>query len=221
MSGTDSPISFRLGIGKTWDSRWFARKKNDFREKLKEDSLFRNLITEKLKNGGIAKIIISRLANTIIFDVYAARPGMIIGRGGRGVEELKELVKRHLKLKTEIKINIYEVSKPELNAVIVAENIAEAIEKRVSFRRVIKQAVERSMQAGAKGVKVYLKGRLDGSDMARREWLKKGQLPLQTIRADIDFGKATAMTTYGTVGVKVWVYKGEILGEENNKENNK
>ncbi len=218
MSSKVSPISFRLGTSRNWGSRWFARGKKEYRKKLKEDTFFRNLIKEKLKNGRISKVVISRFAAAITFDVYASRPGMIIGRSGAGIEELRELIKKHLEQKVEVKINIFEVEKPELDATLVAENIAEALEKRIPFRRVIKQAVDRVMQRGGKGVRVAVKGRLDGADMARKEWLRKGRLPLQTLRSDIDFGKAEAKTTYGTVGVKVWIYKGEKVSEESKEE---
>lgn len=220
MSSKDNPISFRLAINKNWASRWFAKSKKTYREQLKEDSFFRNFIKKRLKTGGISKIVISRLSASIIFDVYAARPGMIIGRGGSGIEELKEIIKKRLISKIDVKINIHEIEKPELNATLVAENIAEAIEKRIPFRRVMKQALEKVVQRGAKGVKIALRGRLDGADIARKEWIKKGRLPLQTLRADIDYGEKTAFTTYGTIGIKVWIYRGEFLSEEI-KENNK
>lgn len=221
------PYIFRVGQWKPWKSRWFNLKK--FSEYLREDTLLREWLQKKLRAAHIEDIEIERSPNAIHIIVKTSRPGILIGRGGEGAERLKEEIKRQLfrvgkrfrKInyeKRDIKLTIEEVRSPETHAAIAAQMIADDIEKRIPFRRVIKQALEKiSASKEVKGVKVAMKGRLDGAEMARYEWLKRGRIPLQTLRADIDYAEKTAYTTYGTIGVKVWIYKGEVFGEAANK----
>ncbi|MDO5715231.1 MAG: 30S ribosomal protein S3 [Tissierellia bacterium] len=205
-----NPHGLRVGIIKDWDSKWYADKKN-FAEFLVEDDSIRKYIKEKLYAAGISKIEIERAANRVKISVHTAKPGMVIGRGGAGVEELrKELEKQ---TKRSVVINVEEIKNQDLNAQLVAESIAESLERRISFRRAMKQAIQRTMRAGALGIKTSVSGRLGGADMARTEGYSEGTIPLQTLRADIDYGFAEADTTYGKLGVKVWLYKGEILPE--------
>ena len=209
-----NPVAFRLGGTQNWKSRWFTTKQ--FQEFLREDYLIRSFLATKLIKAGVDRIEIERSANSLEVVIRAARPGLIIGRGGSGIEDLKKEVKSLLakklkkSLKMELRLSVEEVKDAETRAAVVAQGIAEQIEKRLPFRRVMRQAVERLAQSRAvQGVKVMMGGRLDGNEIARREWLKKGSIPLQTIRADIDFAQATAFTTYGTIGIKVWVFKKE------------
>lgn len=200
-----SPVSLRISLSKAWKGKWFARK--DFASFLEEDIKIRDIISQKWTRRGVAEILIERSANAVNITVYTSKPGLIIGRGGTGIEEMrKELAKI---AKEKVEINVEEVKTPDLYAGLVAENVANALEKKISFRRVIKQALEKIRQAGAKGAKISVSGRLNGVEMARREWVSFGKIPLQTLRADIDFAKARAYTTYGVIGVKVWIYKGE------------
>ena len=206
------PKSFRLGIISNWRSLWFNRKK--YKEFLKQDYELREFLMKKLKQAAINDIEIKRSANLIQIKIHSARPGIIIGRGGTGINDLKrEIIRKIFKGRTngiDIKLDIEEVKKPEIHAQIVAQNIAEQLERRMPFRSVMKRAIEKVMQnPEVKGVKISLSGRLGGAEMARREWLKKGEMPLQTLRADIDYAQVNAYTTYGTIGVKVWIYKGE------------
>ena len=201
------PVGLRLGIIRDWDGRWFAEK--DYATFLHEDIKIRRLIKEKLYNAGIARVEIERAANRIKVTIHTARPGMVIGRGGTEVEKLrKELEELTSK---QIALNIAEVKTPELNAQLVAENIAAQLEKRVSFRRAMKQAINRTMRFGALGMKVACSGRLMGAEIARTEGYSEGKVPLHTLRADIDYGFSEANTTYGKIGVKVWINKGEVL----------
>ncbi len=203
-----NPHGLIVGIIKDWDSKWYADKKN-FHEFLIEDYKIRKYIKDNMFIAGISKIEIERAANRVKVSVYTAKPGMVIGRGGSGVESLrKELEKL---TKKNVIINVEEIKVPELDAQLVAENIAAQLERRVSFRRAMKQAIQRTMRAGAEGIKTAVSGRLGGADMARTEGYSEGTIPLQTLRADIDYGFAEADTTYGKLGVKVWIYKGEIL----------
>jgi len=205
-----NPHGLRVGVIKDWDSVWYADKKN-FADLLVEDNNIRKYIKKKLYSAGIAKIEIERAANRVKVSVHTAKPGMVIGRGGAGVEELrKELEKFTDK---SVVINVEEIKNQDLNAQLVAENIAESLERRVSFRRAMKQAIQRTMRQGALGIKTSVSGRLGGADMARTEGYAEGTIPLQTLRADIDYGFAEADTTYGKLGVKVWLYKGEVLPE--------
>ena len=203
-----NPHGLRVGIIKDWDSKWYADKKS-FSDFLVEDNKIRIYIKEKLYLAGISKIEIERAANKVKVSVYTAKPGMVIGRGGSGVEELRTEIEK-LTGKSVV-VNVEEIKRPELDAQLVAENIASQLERRVSFRRAMKQAIQRSMRFGAKGIKTQVSGRLGGADMARTEGYSEGTIPLQTLRADIDYGFAEANTTYGKLGVKVWLYKGEIL----------
>ena len=214
MSHKVDPISNRLGIIKDWNSKWFNKKKRA--DYLREDSLIRDFIKKKLAKAAIERIVIERSANLINIIIYSARPGIIIGRGGTGVEELKKEIKKKIQEKSEVRLDIQEIRKSEVSAVLVGQNIAEQLEKRMPFRRVLKKSIDQvSQNKNVKGVKIAVKGRLDGTEMARREWLKDGRIPLQTLRADIDFAKVNAYTTYGVVGIKVWIYKeNEIKNEK-------
>ncbi|GAC1412166.1 MAG: 30S ribosomal protein S3 [Candidatus Doudnabacteria bacterium] len=208
-----SPTSLRLNITETWKSRWFS--KNNFARTLQEDVQIREYLMLNLKKAGIVRIDIERLNDggvTVI--IKSTKPGMIIGKGGNGIEDLKKKIKSKISLKKDLKINIEEVRDVNLQALVIAQNIAESLEKRVSYRRLIKQSIEQIMNAGAKGVKIAIGGRLGGAEIARTEWLSNGKLPLHTLRANIDFAKATAFTTYGTLGVKVWINKGEVFVKE-------
>ncbi|MBE0597493.1 MAG: 30S ribosomal protein S3 [Desulfuromonadales bacterium] len=204
------PIGFRLGIIKTWDSKWFAG--SDYAKLLHEDIKLRNYLKKRLYHAGISKIELERAANKAKINIYAARPGIIIGKKGSEVEALKkELAKLTDK---EVFINIQEVRKPEIDAQLVAENVALQLERRVAFRRAMKKAVSMSLKFGAQGIKITCAGRLGGAEMSRTEWYREGRVPLHTLRADIDYGFAEAKTTYGIIGVKVLIFKGEILARE-------
>lgn len=203
-----NPHGLRVGIIKDWDSKWYADKK-DFSDNLIEDQKIRKYIKKKLYISGISKIEIERAASKIKLNVHTAKPGMVIGRGGSGVEELRKEIEKMTGKK--VVINVEEIKVAELNAQLVAENIAQQLERRVTFRRAMKQSIQRTMRSGAKGIKTQVSGRLGGADMARTEGYSDGTIPLQTLRADIDYGFAEADTTYGKLGVKVWLYKGEVL----------
>ena len=203
-----NPHGLRIGIIKDWDTKWYANDKN-FSEFLIEDVKIRDYIKKKLYISGISRIEIERAANKVKVNIHTAKPGLVIGKGGTGIEELrKDLEKLTNK---NILINITEIKVPELSAQLVAENIASQLEKRISFRRAMKQAMSRAMKLGAKGIKTSVSGRLGGAEIARTEHYHEGTIPLQTLRADIDYGFAEADTTYGKIGVKVWIYKGEVL----------
>lgn len=199
-------IGLRLGINKTWDSRWFAGK--DYATLLHQDLAIRNYVHSTLVQAGIAKVVIERSAKKARLSVYTARPGVLIGKKGADIEKLKQ--KLSAMTKAEIGINIIEVRKPELDARLIAEGIAQQIERRVSFRRAMKRAMQSAMKLGALGIRVNCSGRLGGAEIARMEWYREGRVPLHTLRSDIDYGVGVAKTTYGTCGIKVWVYKGEI-----------
>jgi len=203
-----NPHGLRVGIINDWDSKWYADKKN-FGDNLTEDYKIREYIKKENFQSGIAKIEIERFASRVKVSVFTAKPGMIIGKGGTGVDSLKSSIER-ITGKTVI-INVEEIKVPELNGQLVAENIASQLEKRISFRRAMKQAMQRSMKVGAKGIKTSVSGRLNGADMARTEGYSEGKIPLQTLRSDISYGFAEAETTFGKVGVKVWICRGEIL----------
>jgi small subunit ribosomal protein S3 len=209
-----SPTSLRLKINETWKSKWFA-KNNNFAKTLQEDVRAREFLLLQLKKAGVVRIDIERLndgAVTII--IRSTKPGMIIGKGGNGIEDLKKKLKSKIGLKQDVRINIEEVRDVNLQAAVIAQSIAESLEKRVSYRRLMKQNIEQIMNAGAKGVKIAIGGRLGGSEIARTEWLSQGKLPLHTLRANIDFYRATAYTTFGTIGVKVWINRGEVFEGE-------
>lgn len=211
-----NPFLYRLGNLRDWKSKWFNSSK--YKDYLKSDIKLRAFLEEKLAKAAIEDIIIERSTNSIVISIYSSRPGVIIGRGGTGVEELKSDIAKRIKEKIDIKINIIEIKNPELSAKLVAQSIAEQIEKRFPFRRTLKQAIERTMQNMlAQGIKVAISGRLDGSEMARTEWLSKGKIPLHTIRANVDFSRVNAYTTYGVMGIKVWIYKGEVFEEKDNR----
>jgi len=204
-----NPHGLRIGIIKNWDARWYADK--DYAKNLHEDIKIRKFTKSKLYAAGISRIEIERAANRLKVTIHVAKPGMVIGRGGTGIEELK----RALKLLTDkvIDVNIAEIKQAEMDATLVAESIAAQLEKRIAFRRAMKQSVGRTMRMGAKGIKVMVAGRLGGAEIARTESTREGSIPLHTLRADIDYGVAEAATTYGRIGVKVWIYKGEVLPE--------
>jgi len=201
------PIGLRLGIIRSWDSTWFAKK--EYANLVYEDAEIRRFLKEKLYHAGISRIEIARAADRARIRIHTARPGIVIGKKGAEIEALKlqleQIVKR------EVMIDIQEVRKPEMDATLVAENIALQLTRRVAFRRAMKKAVSSSLKFGAKGVRVACAGRLGGAEMARREWYREGRVPLHTLRADIDYGTAVAKTTYGVIGVKVWIFKGEVL----------
>ena len=200
------PIGFRLGIIRTWQARWYADR--DYKTLLQEDLALRAYIFKRHQNAAIAQIDIERSANRVTLTIHTAKPGIIIGRSGANVEELRRVLEKQTSKK--VQVNILEVRNPDLVAVLVARSIAEQLERRVAFRRAMKLTVQRTMQAGAKGVRVAVAGRLGGAEMSRREWERRGQVPLQTLRADVDFGQAEARTTYGIIGVKVWIYRGLV-----------
>jgi len=208
-----NPCLYRLGIIRDWKSRWFSDKK--YSEYLRNDIELREFLKEKLKKAAIEEVVIERSSNNVTVNIHSARPGIIIGRGGADAEELRKEIAKKIKEKIEVKVNIIEVRNFEASAKLVAQSIAEQIERRIPFRRTIKKAIERTMQnRQIKGIKVAIAGRLDGAEMARTEWLSDGKIPLQTLRADIDFAKYNAHTTYGVVGIKVWIYKGEVFEEK-------
>jgi small subunit ribosomal protein S3 len=204
-----NPHGLRIGIIKTWDAKWYADK--DYAKFLHEDLKIRKLLKEKLFPSGVSQIIIERSANRVRVTIHTAKPGMVIGRGGSGIETIKQWLK-DLTNKN-VDVNIFEIKQPELDATLVAESIAAQLEKRIAFRRAMKQSVTRTMRMGAKGIKVLVSGRLGGAEIARSEGYREGSIPLHTLRADISYGTAEAHTTYGRIGVKVWIYKGEVLPE--------
>lgn len=207
-----NPTSLRVKITDTWKSRWFSR--GNFVSQLKEDIQIREYLERHLKKAGLVRIDIERFNDgAITVIIKTTKPGLIIGKGGAGIEELKKKIKDKLKIKKELKVNIEEIRDINLQAQVIANNIAESLEKRVAFRKLMKQSLEQVMNAGAKGGKIAIGGRLNGADIARTEHLSLGKIPLHTLRADIDFARSTAFTTYGTVGVKVWIYKGDVFEE--------
>jgi small subunit ribosomal protein S3 len=209
------PIGFRLGVIRTWDSRWFAKK--DYADWLMEDQRIRRYIRTRLKKAGIAHIEIERAPKKVSINIHAARPGMVIGRKGSEVDKLRDEL-YHLTEKKSVYLNIVEVKKPEKNAQLVAEHIALQLEQRVAFRRAMKKTISSAMRMGVKGIRVKCGGRLGGSEMARVEQYREGRVPLHTLRADIDYATATARTTFGAIGVKVWIYNGDIYPRDLKKE---
>ena len=210
MGQKTHPFGFRLGYNKTWRSRWFADK--EYADLLHEDVELRRELKKRLRSAGVSAIEIERAANKLVIRIDTARPGIIIGRKGAEIDKLKTEVQN--RTKREVHIEIQEVHRPELNAQLVAENIALQLEKRTAFRRAMRKSVDSALRFGCKGIKVRVAGRLNGAEIARKEWYLQGRLPLQTLRADIDYGFAQAYTTYGVIGVKCWVYKGEIFKEK-------
>ena len=213
-----NPIGLRIGINRGWDSIWFA-KKSEYGKFLMEDYKIRNYIKKNVVNSGVSQVIIERTAKKCIVSIYTSRPGFVIGKKGSDVEKIKKNLSKITS--SDISLNIKEVKKPELNAYLVAENIAQQLVKRIAYRKTMKRAIQSALRLGAKGIRVCLAGRLAGNEIARTEWLREGSVPLHTFRADVDYAEAEALTTYGIIGVKVWIYKGEILSinlDKNNKE---
>ena len=205
-----NPIGLRLGINRTWDSRWYADA--NYADLLHEDLNIRNFLRKRLQQAGISRIIIERPAKKARITIHTARPGVVIGKKGADIEKLRTELQKMTG--SEVHLNIVEIRKPEIDATLVAENIASQLERRVAFRRAMKRAVQSAMRLGAQGIRIQCGGRLGGAEIARTEWYHEGRVPLHTLRADVDYGEATALTTYGTCGVKVWVFKGEIMAHD-------
>jgi small subunit ribosomal protein S3 len=206
MGQKTNPVGFRLGVTRTWDSRWFAKK--NYSELLHEDLLIRKFLKKKLYQAGVSKIEIERAASKVKVNIFSARPGLIIGKKGSGVDQLRAEVQSLTK--NELLLNVLEVRKPEVDATLVSESIASQLEKRVAFRRAMKKAMATAIKMGVKGIKVRCSGRLGGAEIARTEGYSEGSIPLHTLRADIDYGTAEASTTYGIIGIKTWIYKGDV-----------
>ncbi len=202
-----NPIGLRVGINRTWSSRWFAGR--NYADRLIDDLRLRRFIQDKMKSAGISSVVIERAAKNTKVTVYTARPGMIIGKKGADIEKLRKDLS--VEAGGEVALNIVEIRKPEMDAQLAAEGIAQQLERRVSFRRAMKRAVQSAMRLGAKGIRVNIAGRLGGAEIARTEWYREGRVPLHTLRADLDYGFSEAKTTYGIIGVKVWIYKGDVL----------
>ena len=212
-----NPIGIRLGITRGWDSVWFA-KKNDYGRLLIEDYKIRQYIKKNIVNSGVSEVKIERTSKKCLVTIHTSRPGFVIGKKGSDIDKIKKNLSKISR--AEISLNIKEVKKPELNAYLVAENIAQQLVKRIAFRRAMKRAIQSALRLGAKGIRVCVAGRLGGNEIARTEWSREGSVPLHTFRADVDYAEAEALTTYGIIGIKVWIYKGEVL-LKNNKKNNK
>ena len=206
-----NPIGLRVGINRGWDSIWFAKKK-DYGKLLIEDYKIREYIKKNIVNSGIANVVIERTAKKCIVSIHTSRPGFVIGKKGSDVDKIKKNLSKISS--SEISLNIKEVKKPELNAYLVAENIAQQLVKRIAYRRTMKRAIQSALRLGGKGVRVCLAGRLAGNEIARTEWLREGSVPLHTFRADVDYAEAEALTTYGIIGIKVWIYKGEVFSKQ-------
>lgn len=213
MSHRANPRGLRIGITTNWASIWFSGRSLEYRTQLKEDTVLRAYIREKFRVGMVHFVEIERTTRAITFNIKTARPAVVIGRGGSGIEEMRKELRRRLGGEKDIRVNVQEIKRPDRDAGTVALSIADQLERRMPFRRIIKQSVGRIMQSGAKGARVKLKGRLNGADIARTEWLGDGTLPLHTLRANISYGEATAFTTFGTIGVKVWIYVDEKAAE--------
>lgn len=208
MGQKTHPKGFRLGVSKTWDSKWYASRLA-YSKLLHEDNRIRIFLKKKLYHAGISSIEVERASDQVTINVYTARPGLVIGKKGAGIETLKQEVSQYTK--DEVNVNIKEVRRAELDAQLVAENVAMQLERRIAFRRAMKKAVQSAQKFGALGIRIQCKGRLAGAELARKEWYRVGRVPLHTLRADVDYGLAEASTTYGLIGVKVWIYKGDIL----------
>jgi small subunit ribosomal protein S3 len=204
-----NPIGFRLGIIRDWDSLWFSAKKKIYTETLLEDIQLRKFVKMHLKHAGVARVVLKRKGETVEVDIFASRPGIVIGKKGSEVDKLKAELQKFTK--KEIRININEEKHPETNAQLIAESVASQLEKRIAFRRAMKKSIQSALDGGAKGIKIMCSGRLAGSEIARSEWYREGRVPLHTLRAEIDYGLAVSNTTYGTIGVKCWVFKREIF----------
>ena len=209
-----NPVGFRVGINRGWDSIWFA-KKNEYGNFLIEDFKIRKFIQDHVVNSGVSKIQIERTSKKCIVTIYTSRPGFVIGKKGSDIEKIKKNLNKFSK--HELSLNIKEIKKPELNSFLVAENIAQQLVKRIAYRRAMKRAIQSALRLGAKGIRVCVSGRLAGNEIARSEWLREGSVPLHTLRADVDYAEAEALTTYGIIGIKVWIYKGEILKKKEEK----
>lgn len=210
-----NPIGFRLGVIRTWDSRWYAKGKQ-FTEYLHEDTKLRAYVREKLKHAGVARVEMERAANKVKIIISTARPGVVIGKKGTGIDALKAEIQKLTP--NEVFVNIQEVRKPDVDAQLVAENIALQLEKRISWRRALKKSLAAGIRGGVRGIKIRVSGRLDGAEIARSEWYNEKSVPLHTLRADIDFGTAEALTTYGLIGVKVWIYRGDVYSAKEMEE---
>ena len=210
MGQKTQPIGFRLGINRTWDSRWFGGK--SYGDLLHQDIELRKYLFEKLKAAAVSKIVIERPAGRARISIYAGRPGLVIGTKGQDIETLKNILSK--KINAEVSLNIIEIRKPELDAKLVADAIAQQLERRVAFRRAMKRAVQGAIRLGAEGVRINCAGRLGGAEIARTEWYREGRVPLHTLRADVDYGESTAFTTYGATGIKVWIFKGEVMDHD-------
>ena len=206
-----NPIGLRVGINRTWDSRWYANKA-DFAGLLHEDLAIRNFVFDRLKQAGVSKVIIERPAKKARISIHTARPGVVIGKKGQDIEKLKNDLQKLAN--AEVQVNIIEIRKPEIDAKLVADNIAQQLERRVSFRRAMKRSVQNAMRLGAGGIRINAAGRLGGAEIARTEWYREGRVPLHTLRADVDYGTSEAHTTYGVCGLKVWIFKGEIMAHD-------
>lgn len=209
MGQKTNPIGLRLGVIRGWDSNWYSER--DYADKLLEDNEIRTYLRTRLRRAGLSRIVIERTPKRVILTLHTSRPGVVIGRGGQEVEKLREELKKLTK--KDIQININEIKRPELDASLVAQNIAQQLEGRISFRRAMKQAITAAMRMGAEGIRIKVSGRLGGAEMSRTEQYLEGRVPLHTIRADIDYAEATAYTVYGTTGVKVWIFRGEVIGK--------
>ena len=209
-----NPVGFRVGINRGWDSVWFA-KKNEYGNYLIEDYRIRDYIKNNVSNSGVSKVQIERTSKKCIVTIYTSRPGFVIGKKGSDIEKIKKNLGKFSK--QELTLNIKEVKKPELNSFLVADNIAQQLVKRIAYRRTMKRAIQSALRLGAKGIRVCISGRLGGNEIARSEWQREGSVPLHTLRADVDYAEAEALTTYGIIGIKVWIYKGEIFKKEQKK----
>jgi small subunit ribosomal protein S3 len=205
-----NPVGLRLGINRTWDSRWFARK--DYGALLHEDIKLRKFLNGRLQQAGVSRIVVERAAKKARITIHSARPGVVIGKKGADIEKLRSDIGKMTA--SEVSLNIVEIRKPEIDAKLIADGIAQQLERRVAFRRAMKRAVQSAMRLGALGIRINCSGRLGGAEIARMEWYREGRVPLHTLRADVDFGYGTAKTTYGTCGVKVWVFKGEVMAHD-------
>ena len=211
-----NPIGLRLGINRGWDSIWFS-KKRDYGKFLIEDYKIREYVKKNVVNSGISQVIIERTSKKCIISIYTSRPGFVIGKKGADIDKIKKSLSKISS--TEVSLNIKEVKKPELNSYLVAENIAQQLVKRIAFRKTMKRAIQSALRLGAKGFRVCLSGRLAGNEIARTEWTREGSVPLHTFRADVDYAEAEALTSYGLIGVKVWIYKGEVFSKNKNINN--
>ena len=214
MGQKTNPIGLRLGINRGWDSVWFAKKQN-YGNLLVEDYKIREYVKKNITNSGVSQVIIERTAKKCIVSILTSRPGFVIGKKGSDVDKIKKNLSKISS--SEVSLNIKEIKKPELNAYLVAENIAQQLVKRIAYRRAMKRGMQSALRLGGKGIRVCLSGRLGGNEIARTEWLREGSVPLHTLRAEVDYAEAQALTTYGIIGIKVWIYKGEIFSKDKNK----